>query len=242
MVEVAELAEAADFAAQLEGLRVAGASELDPLRFGWIEALSRRLSEPAPGLKVTVRRRLEATGKAAIEACLAECARKQAERSAVEASKKDPCARSPLAALRRDMAQQVTAEKTPATAGDEMNAREVSEDASPTDRGALKTLRYFRDDWAKLSADQQLAEAQALAPENAGPLNSQVLVLKALQRLNAVSPPYLHRLMRYVDALLWLDQATSAPSLKKTAIPSGGEAERKRKPARVKARSLSGAQ
>lgn len=70
----------------------------------------------------------------------------------------------------------------------------------------LKSLRYFRSTWSRLSAEQQLAQALAQAPENAGPLNSHLLVLRALQLMQEVSPDYLQRFMSYADTLLWLEQ------------------------------------
>ena len=69
----------------------------------------------------------------------------------------------------------------------------------------LKSLRQFRSAWSKLGIEQQLSEALTQAPENAGPLNSHLLVLRALERMRDVSPGYLNPFMSYVDALLWLE-------------------------------------
>lgn len=90
----------------------------------------------------------------------------------------------------------------------------------------LKSVRYFRETWSKLSVDQQLAQALAQAPENAGPLNSQLLVLQSLKLMRDVSPDYLNRFMSYVDALLWLEQANGAGTAK-SAPRSDGERKRK---------------
>ena len=96
----------------------------------------------------------------------------------------------------------------------------------------LKALRYFRGTWSQLSVDRQMAQSWARVPENAGPLNSQLLVLRSLKLMRDVSPAYLKRFMSYVDALLWLDQAGGgAPPQGKLA---GGERDKKRKPARGK--------
>jgi len=73
----------------------------------------------------------------------------------------------------------------------------------------LKSLRYFRSTWSKLSVEQQLSQALAQVPENAGPLNPHLLVLRSLQGMRDISPDYLNRFMSYVDTLLWLDQANS---------------------------------
>ena len=87
-------------------------------------------------------------------------------------------------------------------------------------------LRYLRS----RQVEQQLAEALAQAPENAGPLNSHLLALQSLKLMRDVSPGYLKRFVSYVDALLWLDQADNAgkPAPKSAAK---GEKDRKRKAA-----------
>ncbi|NRF67582.1 DUF2894 domain-containing protein [Aquincola sp. S2] len=74
----------------------------------------------------------------------------------------------------------------------------------------LQALAYFRSTWARLRIHRQLRQSLAKVPENAGPLNSHRLVLRALQAMREVSPAYLDRFMPYVDALLWLELAGSA--------------------------------
>ena len=95
----------------------------------------------------------------------------------------------------------------------------------------LRALRYFRRSWARLSVDQQLTRSLARAPEQAGPLNSQRLVLRSLTLMRDVSPAYLSRFMSYVDALMWLDQAASAGAVASTS-PARGAADKQRKPGR----------
>ena len=71
------------------------------------------------------------------------------------------------------------------------------------------TLGYLRSTWSRLSADRRLTQSLAKVPENAGPLNSQHLVHRALTQMRELSPEYLHHFMAQVDALLWLEQAAS---------------------------------
>ena len=78
---------------------------------------------------------------------------------------------------------------------------------APGVRGELKAIRNFRKTWSKLSVDKQVAQAIEQAPDNAGPLNSHMLVLRSLALMRDISPDYLSRFMSYVDTLLWLDQA-----------------------------------
>ena len=81
----------------------------------------------------------------------------------------------------------------------------------------LKAVRCFRNTWSKLSVEQQLAQALAQGPENAGPLNSHLLMLRSLQLMRDISPDYLNRFMSYVDTLLWLEQADGGGIPLKTA-------------------------
>jgi hypothetical protein len=85
--------------------------------------------------------------------------------------------------------------------------------------GELKAIRQFRRTWSALAVDKQLAQAIEQAPDNAGPLNSQRLVLRSLALMREISPDYLRRFMSYTDALLWLDQAAikDKPAAKKGA-------------------------
>lgn len=71
----------------------------------------------------------------------------------------------------------------------------------------LKVIEAFRSTWSQLSAAKQLTQAIGQAPENAGPLNSHMLVLRSLAHMRDTSPDYLKRFMSYVDTLLLLDVA-----------------------------------
>jgi hypothetical protein len=95
----------------------------------------------------------------------------------------------------------------------------------------LKSVAYFRNTWSRLSTEQQLTQTLAQAPANAGPMNSQHLVLRSLEVMRDISPDYLQAFMSYIDALIWLDHAD--PSRPTSSRPSGGEGEKKRKPKKV---------
>lgn len=102
-------------------------------------------------------------------------------------------------------------------------------DAAP--RGELKSVAYFQRTWSQLSVDQQLAQALAQVPDNAGPFNPQRLAVQALQRMRDTAPDYLRHMLIYLDGLIWLEQAEAAG---KAAPKSAGrgEREKRRKPAR----------
>jgi hypothetical protein len=75
----------------------------------------------------------------------------------------------------------------------------------------LRAVRQARHTWARLRVDRQLAQSLAALPDNPGPLNSQRLVLRCLQRLQALSPAYLAQLLNQLDTLAWLQQCGPSP-------------------------------
>lgn len=100
--------------------------------------------------------------------------------------------------------------------------------ASPTLE--LKTVRESRATWARMSVGRQVSLAMKQAPQNAGPINSHMLVLRSLAMMQAISPDYLNRLVSYVDTLLSLDPGEKdVPVKRKKALPAKAE-----KPTRAK--------
>ena len=169
--------------ARLDRLRARGADTLDVLGWALIEALSRRVRYSPARARAAIARRL-AHALEALEARL-ECA--AAASPAASAHGQEVA--GPLATL---LAAFGDAQLPPGGA------------APPRE---LKTVRDFRRSWTRLHTERQLAQALTQAPENAGPLNSQHLLLQAMTRLKALSPDYLEAFIGYADALLWLEQA-----------------------------------
>jgi hypothetical protein len=102
---------------------------------------------------------------------------------------------SPLAALNAHIERASTAARAGgATAG-----------AGPWPE--LRSAQRFRETWERLSAEVQVQQAQARAPQNAGPLNPQRLMLDTLARMGELSPHYLRRFLAHTETLLWLEQA-----------------------------------
>jgi hypothetical protein len=81
----------------------------------------------------------------------------------------------------------------------------------------LKSVRHFRQAWKRLNAEQRLAQSRAALPQNAGPLNSQHLVHKALQQMRQLSPAYFERFVAQVDGLMWLEQALGEAAAREPA-------------------------
>lgn len=209
-----------------------GEARFDPVRWRYIEALARRgqqhhgaakrlLDGKLAAAQADYRRRFEQTRSVAqitVEGLCeqfpdaADELRRLLASGDFGALKRYAAAlenrHSPLADLSLYLAQQSMPE------GGDGGAMQTS--GAP---GELKAIRQFRRTWSALAVDKQLAQAIEQAPDNAGPLNSQRLVLRSLALMREISPEYLRRFMSYADALLWLDQAgiKDKPAAKKSA-------------------------
>lgn len=89
----------------------------------------------------------------------------------------------------------------------------------------LKTVRESRATWARMSVDRQLSLAMKQGPQNAGPINSHMLVLRSLTMMQDISPEYLSRFVSYIDTLLFLDPGEmEVPVKRKKAPPAKAKA------------------
>ena len=192
----------ADLPARLDALRASGAADCDPVRFAYFEALSRRAAIQAEPIRQLLLAKLNAL------------ADELATRPAAT-PKADTPAASPLADLLAYISQQAHAhpDAMQPLMGNPAVNRKFEPKSKSTSAGGnrqapeLKSVAFFRNELSKLSTEQQLTQTLAQAPENAGPMNSQHLVLRALQVMRDVSPDYLQGFMSYIDALIWLDYA-----------------------------------
>ena len=213
MAEAGAAAAAGAPDATIDALRARGAQQLDPVRLRFIEALARR----ALAHDGDTRRLLDTKLAQALAACSARLDSASQAPGPALARREAPARPGPLAELLRRLDQHAPADAA----------------AQPAQRGAapaeLKALRHFRSTWSQLSVDRQLTQSLAKLPENAGPLNSNLLVLRALTRLRELSPAYLNRFMAYADALLWLDDADAG------LVPLKKPVARAIKPARARA-------
>ena len=174
------MTESVDFQATLNALRADGAAERDPVRFAYLEALTRR----AAAQPESVRALLEAK----IQESIRELAAAPTDSAAMAPN---DGASSPLTELLAHITQ---------------HANEQPEATQ------LRSIARFQDTWARLSTEQQLTQTLAQAPENAGPMNSQHLVLRSLQRMHDIAPDYLQSFMSYIDTLIWLESAARPPA------------------------------
>ena len=193
---------------------------LDPVGLHFLEALATRLpAQPEP-----VRRRLEARLEVALAAYAdrLERARAQADEEVAELLRQHPAqarewrrlsAAGDRQGLRRlaASARRAHAETPLSTLSDHVRQATQGPDFSePGSEGGhqdeMKSVRRFRAAWSRLQADDQLTRAMDRRPDNAGPLNSHMLVLRTLTLMRDLSPDYLRRFLEQVDTLLWLDQ------------------------------------
>ncbi len=187
----------------IDAWRARGADRLDPVRLRFIEALAQRATAHEGEARRLLDERLTHL-LAVYEADLAKTA---------EARKKTPPATPAASGLAELLAH--VAERTGAAEGN-----------APSGASDLKSLRYFRSTWSRLSADRRLNQSQAKVPENAGPLNSQHLVHRAITLMRDASPDYLNRLMSYIDTLSWIEQANVSAPPPAAARPEGRKTAR----------------
>ncbi|AOB31280.1 hypothetical protein AKI39_12125 [Bordetella sp. H567] len=193
---------ACDPLALLAAWRAQGADRLNPIRFHLIDALSRR----AAAQRGHTRRLLDDRLATLVQAYKGEVA---AADSRAMIQPQDPAPAGPASAPAQagPLAELVArlADRRPATPQD---ADDAAIPPAPSTYPELPLLDYFRDTWSRYSTRHQLRQSEERVPENAGPLNSSLLVHRALSLMREVSPEYLHQFLSYVDALSWMEQAT----------------------------------
>jgi hypothetical protein len=97
----------------------------------------------------------------------------------------------------------------PLTPLGQLNQHIASQVPGTAGRPELRSAQAFRETWSRLCAEDEVVQAVQRGPENAGPLNSHMLVLRTLGLMRELSPDYLRRFMAHTDTLLWLEQASA---------------------------------
>tara|TARA_R110001606_G_scaffold345151_1_gene493934 strand:+ start:57230 stop:57922 length:693 start_codon:yes stop_codon:yes gene_type:complete len=217
---------------QLRALERQGAHRHRPARFRYLQSLAERLAgdrQPAPAQlrklqqaladfeaeflnqKAHARALLDETGHAddahrsALEHHL-ENGEFDALRRLIRQWQRTP---SPLTGLLRALhnsdADPAPAPATSLDAALQQQHRLLEQDAQ-TPRRELKALRHLRDAQARLHTRQRVHHAIADTPGDAGPLNAQRQVTRALETLRDTAPAYLENLANYMDALMVLEK------------------------------------
>lgn len=183
----------------LDALRALGATRDNPMRLAHLEALHRRAAAQSTSVQALLRARLHTQQ----DAWLADLRQRTSAPKEAATTPSTSARPSPLAQLNRELAARAWDKREP---------------GSPLEPGAsaaaLPSVRRFGEVWARMAAERQVTEALMRTPDNAGPLNTHRLMLRALTLMQSLSPDYLHRFVGQMDALLWLDQVQQQITLK----------------------------
>jgi len=202
---------------RLNALRECGVDRIAPVRFAYLCALAHRaVDQPEPIRQLlTTKIAREAEALAAWHCSSIIAPDEQADVSAI----------SPLAELLTYIEEHGVAPSGanhPSSAVRPTPHPKTETRATPAQE--LKSVAYFRNTWSTLSTEQQLTQTLAQAPENAGPMNSQHLVLRALKVMRDHAPDYLQGFMSYVDTLIWLEHASPLrPNADRSPTAEGGK-------------------
>jgi hypothetical protein len=200
----------------LEALRGEGAQRMDPTSFHAMESLCQRIPQQNPAVQAILQARL----RAALDSYQARLAQTHNAAQAVTQAQPEVPSTSPALQALRALTQELTQELFFARAGTASEPKLTADTQAhqppeptkqpqdgPTALGELKAVQKHRSTWSKMSTQKQVLQALALAPKNAGPINSHSLVLRSLALMRDISPDYLNRFVSYADTLLSLDQA-----------------------------------
>ena len=173
------------------------ATQLDPVGWHHIQVLAERTRTQTGPAQALLQAKLN-SALAQLQARLA--AQKKPHTPHIQPYSHTP---SPLSALLRDMA-----------------APSAERPLSASGHGRMDNPRVaqFRQQLGKISVQKQVTHAIAQAPQNAGPINSHMLVLRSLGLMRDLSPDYLNRFMGYVDTLFFLDSAETVKVTPKKAV------------------------
>lgn len=179
----------------LDALRASGAARVDAVSWHYIEALNQRMQAlSGPAQLLLLAKLQEAVQR--LEARMSTACEPHAAPAAMP---------SPLATLLQDM----RSKNAPQAGG-----------KTPGWPSENPRIQQFRKQLSKISVQKQVSQAIAQAPQNAGPINSHMLVLRSLGLMRDLSPDYLNRFMAYVDTLLILDAPQSVKAQPKKLVPA----------------------
>jgi hypothetical protein len=244
---------------QLERWRAQGADRIDPVRFALLDALAARTQAQTGATRALLEARLAALlAEYRIRVEQARARKRRTSRQAISVV-------SPLAELldalhagaqqrfdARDEAHAAPAPLAPSgpTSAQDHHRRQpgqsqrhahTAREATGAMRPAaasypqLPALDEFQRLWEEVRTARQLRQSLEPAPEDSGPLNSHLLVHRALTLMHDTAPGYLQHFLGYVDALSWMAQLQGGtdPEADAPRLPSGAKPP---KPSRSRAR------
>ncbi|PTW98972.1 DUF2894 domain-containing protein [Achromobacter mucicolens] len=217
-----------DARAVLDGWRASGADRADPLLFHLIDALARRAASYVGPARLRLDARLAdliqayesaLTNVGAAEEVSAEPpARKPGPLAGLVAYLDNPAAARPPQASDAEPDSADADRLNPLDARDPLGLRAAYPE--------LPLLDEFQTLWSRFSADRQVRQSQEQVHKNAGPLNSNQLVHRALSLMREMSPGYLQQFLSYTDALMWMEQMTASAAPAPKEAPRAGAAKK----------------
>lgn len=187
-----------DVLSTLDALRAAGAPRFDAVGWHYIETLAGRTQTQSGAAQALLTRKLQQS--------LDNLHQRMKAAAQATQTAKASSASSPLATLLQELKAQDQSDTHP---------------ISNAWRSENPRIQQFRQQLSQISVQKQVTQAIAQAPQNAGPINSHMLVLRSLGLMRGISPDYLNRFMVHVDTLLCLDEADKGkPPAKKAGAKS----------------------
>ncbi len=179
----------------LDALRAAGAARVDAVGWHFIETLAERTQAQSGQAKALLQAKLQES--------LQRFERRMNHDQPQPATARSLVQPSPLKQLLQDMGPKCDLPSSGKSA------------AWPPENPRIQA---FKKQLSKISVQKQVTQAIAQAPQNAGPINSHMLVLRSLGLMRDISPDYLSRFMAHVDTLMCLEEADKGKvTSKKTA-------------------------
>ncbi|WP_045761937.1 DUF2894 domain-containing protein [Xanthomonas albilineans] len=210
-----------DLATRLAAWHAQQRERQDTLHSRFIDALARRIGYHQGQARHLLEQKLvalldtDADEPAKVPPQIRAMAGSAAESDAIAASTTQTSARTPqpgpLGAL---LAQRSM------LAADMLRTDAIASPLTPTPTPQLQALEDARQLWTELRSRSQLRQSLRQAPTDAGPLNSGVLVHRALTLMRTLSPGYLQHFLSYVDTLSWLQQLHDDGVLAKAPAPN----------------------
>ena len=183
-----------DVLTTLDALRAAGAPRFDAVGWHYIETLAGRTQAQSGAAHALLTRKLQQS--------LDNLHQRMKAAAQATQTAKASSASSPLATLLQELKAQDQSDTHP---------------ISNAWRSENPRIQQFRQQLSQISVQKQVTQAIAQAPQNAGPINSHMLVLRSLGLMRSISPDYLNRFMVHVDTLLCLDEADKGKAPAKKA-------------------------
>jgi Protein of unknown function (DUF2894) len=182
-------------------LRAAGAAQWDAMGWHYIECLANRAGQQTGLTQSLLCNKLQqALGELKARGDAAAWTRHGPTSAQMTQPTASMVASSPLAALLQEMAPTLADADSSSGADAGAHKHAIWRAESPR-------VRQFRKQLGQIQVQKQVSQAIAQAPQNAGPINSHMLVLRSLGLMRDASPDYLNRFMAHVDTLLCLDEA-----------------------------------